>query len=177
MKLELPNVSDITDININRLSKKRDEKILEEIIKPKDDLIQNLYQDNMDLHKELSRQTKVIEESEKYQKERDRIMSDNANLHNEVEQIKAEYKQKEFDIEWKYKNKIKGLEKENNKLHRIIDKFQKTIDKFIHWICKNFDIGAEDNLIRDFERETKTYLDAEKQIKYEEREKEWNMEI
>ena len=42
MKLELPDVPDITDININRLSKKRDDKILEEIIKPKDDVIQSL---------------------------------------------------------------------------------------------------------------------------------------
>ena len=57
---------------------------MEKIIKPKDDLIQNLYKDNIDLHKELSRQTKVIEE-EKYQKERDKIIIDNANLHNEVE--------------------------------------------------------------------------------------------
>ena len=45
MKLELPDVPDITDININRLSKKRDDKILEEIIKPKDDVIQSLYKD------------------------------------------------------------------------------------------------------------------------------------
>ena len=43
IKLELPNLPNIDDININRLSKKRDEKILEEIIKPKDDVIQNLY--------------------------------------------------------------------------------------------------------------------------------------
>ncbi len=176
MKLELPEVPDITDININRLSKKRDEKILEEIIKPKDNLIQNLYQDNMDLHKELSRQTKVIEEAEKYQKERDKIISDNANLHNEVEQIKAEYKQKEFDIEWKYKTKIKGLEKENSRLNKIIDKFYETIDKFIHWICKKFDMGAEDNLVRDFQKETNTYLDAGKQLKHEEREKELDLE-
>ncbi len=35
----------------------------------------------MDLHKELSRQTKVIEEAEKYQKERDTILADNAKLH------------------------------------------------------------------------------------------------
>jgi len=172
MKLELPDVPDIADININRLSKKRDEKILEEIIKPKDNLIQNLYQDNMDLHKELSRQIKVIEKAEKYQKERDKIMSANANLRNEVEQIKSEYKQEEFDIEWKYKSKIKSLEKENNNLHKIIDKFYETIDKFINWICKKFDMGAEDNLVRDFQKETNTYLDAGKQIKQEEREKE-----
>ena len=76
MKLELPNVPDITDININRLSKKRDDKILEEIIKPKDDVIQSLYKDNIDLHRELSRQAKIIEEAEKYQKERDLIIAD-----------------------------------------------------------------------------------------------------
>lgn len=99
------------------------------------------------------------------------------NLHNEVKQIKAEYKEKEFNIEWKYKSKIKGLEKENSRLNKIIDKFYETIDKFIHWICKKFDMGAEDNLIRDFQKETNTFLDAEKQLKHEEREKEWDLEL
>ena len=50
------------------------------------------------------------------------------------------------------------------------------IEKFIKWICKKFDIGAEDNLIRDFEKENKIGLDAEKQIKHEEREKGWELE-
>ena len=177
MKLELPDVPDITDININRLSKKRDEKILEEIIKPKDNVIQNLYQDNINLHKELARQTKIVEEAEKYQKERDKILVNNEELHNQVENIKAEYKEKEFDIEWKYKNKFKSLEKENRYLHKLVDKFRETIDKFIHWICKKFDMGAEDNLIIEFEKETRTCLDAEKQIKYEEREKEYEYEL
>ena len=176
MKLELPNVPDIADININRLSKKRDEKILEEIIKPKDDLINELYQDKLILQQELLRKSKMFEKAEKYQKERDNIIADNKDLHNQVEQIKSEYKQKEFDIEWKYKSKIKGLEKENSRLNKIIDKFYETIDKFIHWICKKFDMGAEDNLIRDFQKETNTFLDAEKQIKHEEREKEWDLE-
>ncbi len=176
MKLELPDVPDITDININRLSKKRDEKILEEIIKPKDNLIQNLYQDNMSLHRQLTKQAQVIEETEKYQKERNSIIADNEALHRQVENIETEYKEKEFDIEWKYKSKIKSLEKENNHLHKIIDKFYETIDKFIHWICKKFDMGAEDNLIRDFQKETNTFLDVEKQLKYEDREKEWDLE-
>ena len=63
-----------------------------------------------------------------------------------------------------------------SKLHRIIDKFYETIDKFIHWICEKFDMGAEDNLIRDFQKETNTFLDPEKQIKKEEREMEWDLE-
>ena len=177
IKLELPDVPNISDININRLSKKRDEKILEEIIKPKDDMIQNLYQDNMNLHRQLTRQSQVIEEAEKYQKERDLIIANNEELHNEVNKIKLEYKQKEFDIEWKYKSRIRGLEKENSKLYRIIDKFHETIGKFISWICKKFDMGAEDNLIRDFEKETRIYLDADEQIKREDGEKDLEMEL
>lgn len=150
MKLELPDVPDITDININRLSKKRDEKILKEIIKPKEDLINELYQDKLILQQELLKKSKMFEKAEKYQKEKNMIIADNEALHRQVEQIKDEYKKKEFDIEWKYKSKIKGLEKENGRLNKIIDKFYETIDKFIHWICRKFDMGAEDTLIRKF---------------------------
>ena len=177
MKLELPDVPDINDININRLSKKRDEKILEEIIKPKDNVIQNLYQDNMNLHRQLTKQAQIIEEAEKYQKEREKILADNKNLHNEVEQIKVEYKKKESDIKWKYESKIKSLEKKNNYLKKVVDRFKESIDKFIKWICKKFDMGAENNLIRDFERENNILLDAEKQVKREEREKDLEMEM
>ena len=106
IKLELADIPDITDININRLSKKRDEKILEEIIKPKDNVIQNLYQDNMNLHRQLSRQAQVIEEAEKYQKERDKIIADNEKLDDEVDNIKTEYDKTEFEMEWKYTNRI-----------------------------------------------------------------------
>ena len=93
-----------------------------------------------------------------------------------MDNIKAEYKEKEFDIEWKYKNRIKSLEKENSYLHKIVDRFKENIDKFITWICKKFDMGTENNLIRDFERENNILLDAEKQIKREEREKELELE-
>ena len=161
----MPNVPNIDDININRLSKKRDEKILEEIIKPKDNLINELYKDNLSLHRELSRQTKIIEEAEKYQNERDSIITDNEKLHNQVENIQAEYKEKEFDMEWKYKSKIKSLEKENNHLHKVVDKFYETVEKFIDWICQKFGIGEFKELVREFEKETNMYIDPEKQLK------------
>ena len=79
-------------------------------------------------------------------------------------------------MEYEDKNKVRNLEKENSKLHRIIDKCYETIDKFIHWICEKFDMGAEDNLIRDFQKETNTFLDPEKQIKKEEKEMVGNLE-
>ena len=177
LKLELPNIPNIEDININRLSKKRDEKILEKIIKPKDNVIQNLYKDNINLHRQLTRQSQVIEEAEKYQKERDSIIADNEELHNQVENMKAEYKEKEFDIEWKYKSKIKSLEKENSYLHKVIDKFYDTVEKFIDWICQKFGIGESKELVKDFERETNTLIDPEKQLKKEEIEKDFEMEM
>ena len=177
IKLELPDTPDITDIKVNRLSKKRDKKILEEIIKPKDELIKELYKDNLSLHKELSKQSKLIDEAEKYQKERDKILADNQALHNQVENIKTEYKEREFDLEWGYKKQVKKLEKENNHLHKIIDKFYETVDKFIVWICHKFGIGESKELIKNFQEETRTFIDPVKQLEHEEREKEWDLEL
>ena len=168
MKLELPEVPDINDIS--KFSIKRDEKILKEIIKPKDDLIKELYKDNLALNKELSKQAKVVDEAIKYQKERDKIIADNKTLHNQVENIKTEYKEKEFDLDWNYKKQIKKLEKEINHLHKIIDKFYETVDKFIKWICHKFGIGESKELIKNFQEETHTFIDPVKQIENEEKE-------
>ena len=185
MKLELPDVPDITDIS--KFSLKRDEKILEEIIKPKDDLIKELYKDNLSLNKELSKQAKIVDEAEKYQKERDKILADNKELHNTVKNLEYEYKEKKkalehefedksFNLEWQYKNKFHKLEKEIKHLHKVIDKFKQTITKFIKWICQKFDLPSEDEVIRDFEKETHTFIDVEKQIKREDKAKEWDLE-
>lgn len=173
IKLDLPQTPNINDIKLIKLNR---EKVEDEIIKPKDKLINELYQENRILHKELSKQVNLVDKAIKYEKERKEIMYDNKELHNEVDKIKSEYEEKAFDLEWKYKSKIKSLEKENSHLNKIIDKFYEVIEKFIKWICKKFDIGAEDNLIRDFEKETKISLDAEEQIKHEEREKELELE-
>ena len=62
-------------------------------------------------------------------------------------------------------------------MHKVVDKFKETIDKFIKWICKKFDMGAENNLIRDFEKEHNTLLDAEKQVKREDKQKEIELEL
>ncbi len=175
IKLDLPNVPDIADIG--KFTIKRDEKILEEIIKPKDDLIKKLYNDNLSLHKELSKQSKIIAEAEKYQKERDSIIADNQSLHLKVADIEKNYQNKEFDLEWRYKSTIKNLEKEIKKLNKIIDKFKETITKFIKWICKNFELPSEDEIVRDFEKETRTFLDAEKQVVREENLKNFEKEL
>ncbi len=190
IKLELPNTPAITDIG--KFTIKRDEKILEQIIKPKENLIKELYQDNLSLHKELSKQSKVINEAEKYQKERDKILADNEELHNTVKTLEHEYKfksnnldfdfrnrkreleeefeEKSIDLEYKYKGKYHKLEEENNHLHKIIDKFYFAIDKFIEWICQKFSLGDSKELVKIFENDTNISIDPEQQIKKEEKE-------
>lgn len=85
--------------------------------------------------------------------------------------------EKEFDMEWKYKSKIRSLEKENNHLHKVVDKFYETVEKFIDWICQKIGIGESKELVREFEKETNMYIDPEKQLKKEEIAKEWDLEI
>lgn len=176
MKLELPEISDITDIG--KFTIKRDEKILEKIIKPKDDLIKELYCETVSLNKELSKQSKVVDEAVKYQKERNMIMADNRALHLEVNNIKKKYKEKEFDLKWDYENEIKHLEKENNRLNKIIDKFYKTIDKFLDWVCNKFGIRESKELVKTFQEDTHTFIDPVKQLDFEKKQKEleWDLE-
>lgn len=71
---------------------------------------------------------------------------------------------------------IDDYEKENKNLKRLVDTFKKNIKIFIKWICKKFDIAEYYALVRDFEKETRISLDAERQIKKEDREKEWDLE-
>lgn len=191
-KLEFPKTPDINDIKLIKLNR---EKVENEIIKPKDDMIEKLYNEKVSLQKELLKQVNLVNEAEKYQKERDSVLADNEELRNTVEHLEHEYKKKnntldlkfenrkreleqefenkEFNIEYKYENKIRSLEKENNHLHKIIDKFYETIEKFIDWICHKFGIGESKELVRKFEEETNTFINP---IEHEEQEKEWDLE-
>ncbi len=140
-------------------------------------MIKELYKDNLSLHKELSKQSKVIDEAQKYQKERDSILADNKELHNTVKQLEEDFDNKAFDMEWEYKNKIRKLEKENSHLHKIIDRFYKTIDKFIEWICAKFNFGDSKELVKKFQDETHILIDPVKQLQREEREKDYEKDI
>ncbi len=97
-------------------------------------------------------------------------------MFNRKKELEQEFENKEFDIEYKYKSKIRSLEKENNHLHKIIDKFYDTVEKFIDWICHKFGIGESKELVKNFEEETRTFIDPKKQLEHEEREKDWDLE-
>ena len=62
-------------------------------------------------------------------------------------------------------------------MHKVVDKFYETVEKFIDWICQKIGIGESKELVREFEKKTNTLIDPEKQIRKEEREKEWDLEM
>ena len=180
IELQLPDVPNIKDFSKIMLG--RDEKIEELIIKPKDKLIEKLHEENCSLHHELYKQCRLVDKAEKYEKERKSILAENKEIKENLKTLENDYaiklKQEIRKVENKYEDEIYHLEKENKFLNKIINTFEKTVNKFIKWIVKKFDIAEEDNLIRDFEKETHTFIDPEKQIKKEEREKEkeWDLE-
>lgn len=79
-------------------------------------------------------------------------------------------------VENKYEDEIYKLEKENSFLRKVINTFEKTVDKFIHWVCTKFSVSSEEEFIRDFQIENDIYLDPEKQIEYEEEQEYTEME-
>lgn len=176
IKQELPEVPDIKDFK--KLMLNRDEKIVEQIIKPKDELIQELYQNNLELHKELSKQAKVVDIAVKYQKEKKDILAENNELKNKCKNIEIEYENKLDKMKTDYENEIKSkekklnniiddLDKENDRLNRIIERFKETVSKFIEWICSKFTVSSEEQLMRDFQKETNMNFRVEEQIDYE----------
>ena len=61
----------------------------------------------------------------------------------------------------------KTLEKGTSHLHKIVNKFYETVEKFIDWICQKFGLGESKELIEKFEEETHSSIDPKKKIEYE----------
>jgi len=114
----------------------------------------------------------TVERASKYEKERKSIMYENRELKEKCENMEKDYsvklKEEIRKVENKYEDEIYQLKKENSFLRRVINTFQKTVDKFIHWVCNKFSLSSEEEFIRDFQIENDIYLDPQKQIEYEE---------
>lgn len=170
IKIELPEVPDIS--NFRWTIKNRDEKIQEQIIKPKDKALQELQEQNALLTLALNRQIKTVDKAIKYEKDIKPILNENAELKEKCETMKNNYniklQEETKKIENKYKEHISYLENENNFLKNIINTLQKTVHKFIEWVCIKFSITDEESFVRRFEIENDIYLDPEKQIEHQE---------
>ena len=170
IKIELPEVPDIS--NFRWTIKNRDEKIQEQIIKPKDKAIQELKEQNFLLTMALNKQIKTVDKAIKYEKDIKPILDENAKLKEKCETMENSYNTKLQEetkkIENKYVEQISYLDNENNFLKKVISTMQKTVNKFIEWVCIKFSITDEDAFVRKFEDENDISLDPEKQIEHEE---------
>ena len=130
------------------------------------------------MHRELEKQVNLIDKAEKFESEKQKILQEQYNLeqkytkleknyNKQTQQIKNDYNIKIKELEQNFNKKYNNLLKENIYLNKIINKFIETLEKFINWVCKKFSISEEDNLIRDFQKETNTFINPEKQIEYE----------
>lgn len=147
IKLTLPDTPNITDFN--KLTLNRDARIQKEIIQPKNDLIEKLYNDNIQLQSELKKQVNIVNKATLLEKENKELK------HNFEEQ------------KWEYERKIFKLENTNEYLKRAVKTLEKTLTKFIKWICNKFSVSSEDLIIQDFQEECDTFIDVNKQIKFE----------
>ena len=170
IKLELPETPDVK--SFGRLVRNREEKIQEQIIKPKDKAIQELKEQNSLLTMALNKQIKTVDKAIKYEKNIKPILDENVELKEKCKTLEFTYNAKiqeeKQKIKDEYEDRIYNLEKENNFLKKVITTLQQTVEKFIHWFCRKFSISEEDELIRDFEFENDTYINPVKQIEHEE---------
>ena len=98
-------MQDIKKIVLNK------NKIIEEqIIKPKDKLIKQLYNENVSLHKELSKQTEIIDTAEDYIKEKTSIQNQNKNLIIDYQLLQKEKRESEEELKFEYQSKIEHIE-------------------------------------------------------------------
>ena len=178
IKIELPEVPSIS--NFRWTIKNRDEKIQEQIIKPKDKAIKELQEQNALLTIALNRQIKTVDKAIKYEKQIKPILDENTELKEKCEFLENNYsvklKEETKRIEDKYENKIFNLESENNYLRKIVNTLKQTLDKVFIWIANKLSVSEEDELIQKFELDTDTYIDPEKQIEYEKEQEYENLE-
>ena len=115
VKLELPDTPDIS--SFKKLMKNRDEKIQEQIIKPKDKAIKELQEQNTLLTLTLNKQMQTVDKAEKYEKEIKPILGENIKLKEKCETIEKTFslklKEETIKIKNKYEEEIYYLEKES----------------------------------------------------------------
>ena len=178
IKMELPAPPNVK--SFGKLVRNRDEKIQELVVEPRDKMIKEQQEQISLLYLTLQNQVNTVERASKYEKERKSIMCENRELKEKCKNMENDYstklKEEIRKVENKYENEIYQLEKENSFLRKVINTFQKTVDKFIHWVCTKFSVSSEEEFIRDFQIENDIYLDPEEQIEYEEKQEYTEME-
>lgn len=128
----------------------RDEKVVNEIIKPKDKLIQNLYKDNISLHKELSKQSNLIDKAKIYEEENKAIVQENKKLSLDFKELERLHETNAG----KLKRKINILENKMDILENTLNQIKATVKIFISWVCRKLSNSSENQILKNYQDET-----------------------
>lgn len=161
--LDLPNIPNIKDVKARFFN--RDEQIQKEIIEPKDKLIEQLYADNVKLHKELSKQTHLVDMASQYKKENSYLWNENNKLNKKCSDIEFESSYKIERIEIKFRKELNFFKTRTNQLESALKEWSEAIQLFAIFICKIVGVPFTDNLIKEFEKKHGICFDFEKQMK------------
>ena len=172
-KLNLPVVPDLDDIP--KLNLKRDDKIQKEIITPKDKLINELYEDNISLHKELNKQAILVDNASKYYNNADKIVKENNELKQDILDLEKTLKDKDYEIDIKlrkqeyilkrkYNSTIKTLEKQVSYLVNKINTLTSIFKEFSLWVIDKFNIRPKNDIIENFKDDRYINIDLDKKI-------------
>lgn len=161
--LDLPNVPNIKDVKARFFN--RDEQIQKEIIEPKDKLIEQLYVDNVKLHKELSKQAYLVDMASKYKEENSYLWNENNKLNQKCSDIEFESSYKIERIEIKFRKELNFFKTRTNQLEKALKEWSEAIQLFAIFICKIVGIPFTDTLIKEFEKKHGICFDFEKQMK------------
>lgn len=161
--LDLPNVPNIKDVKARFFN--RDEQIQKEIIEPKDKLIEQLYADNVKLHKELSKQTHLVNMASKYKEENSYLWNENNKLNKKCSDIEFESSYKIERIEIKFRKELNFFKTRTNQLEKALKEWSEAIQLLAIFICKIVGAPFTDTLIKEFEKKHGICFDFEKQMK------------
>ena len=175
ISLELPQTPEVKDIK--KIMINRDEKIQEQIIKPRDELIQKLHKENVTLQKELTKQTKLVDRAETFERERTSLYQSKEKLQEKCDKLEKELEDTKFNMKFDYETEINQLnyqhQKEVKKLKKKIEKFEKVFENikvmvhtFVKWVCRKLSAPSEEEVIHRFEKESDMYFDIDKQINF-----------
>lgn len=175
ISIELPQTPEVKDIK--KIMLNRDEKIQEQIIKPRDALIQKLHSENVALQKELTKQTNLIDRAEAFEKEKTTLYQGKERLQEKCDKLEKELKDTKFNMKFDYETEIRQMhyehQKEVKKLKKQVEKFEKifenikeVIHSFVKWVCKKLSAPSEEEVIHKFERETDMDFNVERQLNF-----------
>ena len=173
ISLELPKTPHIK--GFKRIMLNRDEKIQEQIINPRDELIQKLHKENIAMQNELTKQTKLIDKAATFENERTTLYQSKEKLQNKCDKLEKELESIKFDMKFDYENEINQInyqhQKEVKKLKKQIEKFEKVFENikvivqtFIKWVCKKLSAPSEEEVIHKFEIECNVDFEMERCI-------------